>query len=200
MEIKDREFKTPEELVDFVIRECGDMEYQWEEDKFLTIGEDKLFTDQSVSSFNPNYILYCNVLLDKNFNLTIEELTVSNLKLDDLEKGWLDKLDSLIILDVSDNFLTYIPELPKNLVALYCSDNQLIKLPELPKNLKELWCDNCNLLTIPELPKNLRVLNCIGNNLKELPKFPNSLRNLYFRDNDFDNETVKRINKFIDDF
>ena len=71
MEIKDREFKTPEELVDFVIRECGDMEYQWEEDKFLTIGEDKLFTDQSVSSFNPNYILYCNVLLDKNFNLTI---------------------------------------------------------------------------------------------------------------------------------
>ena len=46
---------------------------------------------------------------------------------------------------------------------LNCSNNKLTSLPVLPKNLKELYCYNNKLTSLPVLPENLKDVLFYGN-------------------------------------
>ena len=59
-------------------------------------------------------------------------------------------------LNVSDQKLTKLPELPDNLKELFCYVNKLTILPELPATLETLYCYNNNLTMLPELSDNLK--------------------------------------------
>ena len=48
-------------------------------------------------------------------------------------------------LNIRNQNLTYLPELPDSLEYLYCENNQLTELPELPDSLEYLLCRNNQL-------------------------------------------------------
>ena len=93
----------------------------------------------------------------------------------------LPDLSSFILLtnlDCSMNQLTWLPELPPNLIYLKCNNNKLWWLPELPQSLNLLNCCNNFLDCLPKLPKKLRYLDCAYNVLIELPDIPVCLKSL----------------------
>ena len=69
----EREFKTPKELLDFVLTECGEMKYGYSGSltiKNYTVG---------------NYILLASQLLERYFNRTFNELSIINIYLTEIE-------------------------------------------------------------------------------------------------------------------
>ena len=82
---------------------------------------------------------------------------------------------------LNDKQLKHLPELINftNLLSLYCSNNKLTYLPSLPRNLKYLYC-RCNKLTsLPTLPQSLEILLCDSNKIISLPVLPKNLERLY---------------------
>lgn len=73
------------------------------------------------------------------------------------------KLDRRGLLDVRDQGLTSLDELPSGIKMLYCFRNKLESLPVLPEGLVTLLC--------------------YSNNIKYLPVLPNSLKEFVFHDN-----------------
>lgn len=81
----------------------------------------------------------------------------------------LNKFKALKLLDVSDNRLTIIKNVPITLEELFCPGNQLTVLPEI-KNLDRLNC-NLNKLTRIAPYQNLRILHCSFNKIDDIPNF-----------------------------
>jgi len=89
--------------------------------------------------------------------------------------------DDVDRIDVSDEYLNYLPDLSrfKKLKELYCNGNYLTSLPVLPKTLEKLNCGYNGLTLLPNLPENLKVLYCSNNQLTSLPVLPEKLKELY---------------------
>lgn len=89
--------------------------------------------------------------------------------------------DTLETLIHRGGYYPCIYNLPPALKILDLSEQRIERLPELPETLEVLILTNCyTLKELPELPPNLRVLdiqNC--RKLKELPDFPDSLEELW---------------------
>lgn len=83
-------------------------------------------------------------------------------------------LAALEFLDVSENSLTSLPELPGRLGTLFCSNNSLTSLPDL-KRVRVMSCQD-NLLT--SLPASDRLLNleALRNPLGTIPYYPKALK------------------------
>jgi len=104
----------------------------------------------------------------------------------------LTRFKSLKVLDCSNNKLTLLPSLPRNLKTLYCFNNQLTSLPDLPQNLEQLDCFNNQLMSLPTLPQNLEILYCYNNpiyktinegnliKIKQNIQILNNFRHLYY--------------------
>ena len=152
MEIPD--IKTVNELLDFVLTECGNSTFQYySHNRELDMHEVGVL----------NYILYAYKLMEEKFGYGFKNL-------------------SLNLTDISEIPEDFFKEM--NLEFLYCSDNHgLKKLPELPKNLKKLICCDSNLIELPELPDTLEYLSCEKNQLQKLPKLPEHLMVLDWKDN-----------------
>lgn len=97
-----------------------------------------------------------------------ESLTLNHLSLTSLPNA-LNKLTTLKQLDVTDNCLTHLPELPAKLVKLKVSDNRLTGLPELPATLRSLEASRNDLATLPILPRNLVKCSLNHNLLTQIP-------------------------------
>jgi len=93
--------------------------------------------------------------------------------------------DSTETLNISNNKISEINELPQNLLDLNCSYNPKLSFINLfPNCLVSLRCSFCNLEFLPPLPKTLK--NCYVNNnkLTELPSFEKTqLIKLHCQDN-----------------
>ena len=172
MEIKDK-FKTPEELIDFVLSECGDIEY----DHFHYKGRITL----TIKSQNPilDYVSYINLLLKEQFSRSINQFSISNVSITTIPADFFKNFNELEYFACDMNELTELPELPDSLEDLLCASNQLIELPKLPKKLKHLFCQSNQLTELPKLPEKLVYLYCGENQLIELPELPKSLNTLY---------------------
>ena len=96
-------------------------------------------------------------------------------------------------MDVSDQKLISLPDLPDSLKELYCFNNKLTKLPELPDTLKILDCVNNKLTSLPELPDTLYYLSCSNNQLTSLPELPDTLNYLHCSNNKFEEPIKKEI-------
>ena len=89
--------------------------------------------------------------------------------------------DDTTKIDVSGKCLTELPDLSrfKNLIKLYCSNNILTSLPPLNKNLKILNCSFNFLTSLPPLNENLEILYCYNNRLTSIPQLNENLKQLY---------------------
>lgn len=84
----------------------------------------------------------------------------------------------------------------KNLKILNIDNNNLIHLPELPDSIEILECCSNNIQKLPNLPRNLQTLDCQFNKIKKLPEnliALRNLRNLYIVGN-FTELTIQQIN------
>jgi len=186
-EIKD--FKTPEELFDFVLKECSDLDYIFEESVLML----KVKGD----TFSGIKILYATQLYERFFHKKLKTLRIL-IKINDLGDDWVYQLD-IQSFNVSGIGLTKLPELPENLISLDCSMNNISVLPELPKNLQLLYCENNKIKELSELPDTLKILWCQKNFLTELPELPNGLKELSCHSNQIDKlyELPKKITKHM---
>lgn len=66
----------------------------------------------------------------------------------------------------TDNHISNLPRLPKNLDTLICHNNIINFLPDLPNNLKLLDCSNNQLTCLPFLPSSIDSLVATGNNIQ----------------------------------
>ena len=82
-------------------------------------------------------------------------------------------------LNVSNQLLTMLPDLPATLTELRCSTNNLTGLPTLPAGLKVLNCYSNQLTALPALPNGFQAIACGLNRLSALPDLPPSL--IYLR-------------------
>jgi Leucine-rich repeat (LRR) protein len=106
-------------------------------------------------------------------------------------------------LDISNNQLVELPELPEGLEAIWCYNNHLTHLPPFPESLRHLYAHGnhietvtCfprkmhiislhhnHLQTLPTLPQELDSFHCEHNRFQRLPPLPENLRHLYCYDN-----------------
>lgn len=106
------------------------------------------------------------------------------------------ELDSIFTLNVRDNNLVEMPNVPiQNLNTLECSYNklrvisssgkipQLRSLSDLYPYLQSLYCDNNELISLPRLHSNLDTLECSNNLLTVLPPLPEDLKVLKCNNN-----------------
>lgn len=104
-------------------------------------------------------------------------LLFSHKKINDIA----DKLEHLFINDCN---ISYLPNLTKfnKLQTLDLSNNNLLKLPELPKSLEELIVKNNNLTKISNDLPNLIRLDCDNNSITEL-NISNKIERLHLNKN-----------------
>ena len=91
----------------------------------------------------------------------------------------LSRYTKLIKLDISNNQLTHLDNLPDGLQKLCCNFNQLIHLDNLPYGLQELYCSGNQLSHIDNLPHGLQILYCNHNKLTHVDNLPYELQELY---------------------
>jgi Leucine-rich repeat (LRR) protein len=115
----------------------------------------------------------------------------------------LSRFTNLKDLDISNNHLVELPELPEGLEAIWCYNNHLTHLPPFPESLRHLYV-HCNqietvtsfprkmhiislhhnqLQSLPTLPEELDSFHCEHNRFERLPPLPENLRHLYCYDN-----------------
>jgi hypothetical protein len=81
----------------------------------------------------------------------------------------LERFSHLTHLNISNNKLAALPELPGCLMHLNCSENNIAEIFILPKNLVSLNCNSNLLLKIHIVPDTLETLDCRYNHLRVLP-------------------------------
>jgi len=155
--MKNKEFKTPEELLDFVLTECSDINWALEPDyRALDIEE---------GPFDIEKIYYAYHLLIEKFNYKIISISMTSLNLtdDDFKGDWLSKID-VDSINLSNNNLTKFPEFNDSVESVDIDNNNIEIIEKLPKNLRYLDCQENPLKKLPGvLPKNLEKFNCSKN-------------------------------------
>ena len=132
---------------------------------------------------------YLNIEEDK-FTATemakIEELHLSGMNITAISDatGLSSYFSSLKVLDISNNSIKNLPNLPTSLVELNCSSNNISALTPLPEGLKILNCSNNSLPGLPDLPATLTSLDCSNNKLPGLPDLPAALTSFDCSDNE----------------
>jgi E3 ubiquitin-protein ligase SspH2 len=81
----------------------------------------------------------------------------------------LERFILLTDLNIGNNYLSVLPELPSSLEYLNCSDNNITELFILPAGLKRLNCNNNRITKIHMIPNTLDILECQYNFLRTLP-------------------------------
>jgi hypothetical protein len=95
----------------------------------------------------------------------------------------IDRFTNLQCLSCDNNYLIYLPRLPKSICILSCLHNKLTSLPKLPSNLQQLYCSYNPLNSLPTLPENLQYLYCENNKITSLPSLPSNLLHLHITSN-----------------
>lgn len=118
-------------------------------------------------------------LPDTLSKLNVKELQLQNNNLISLP----DLPPHLESLYVGGNGLATPPQLPATLINLNLENNCFAQLPALPPGLQTLHASNNRLQHLNELPAALRGLNVSGNDLTSLPPLPEKLVGLDVRGN-----------------
>ena len=88
--------------------------------------------------------------------------------------------EGLKVLEVGDNKIPVIDNLPSGLETFNCSSQKITDgdfkfTAKLPEGLRSFLCYDCDLEELPELPSTLKTLDCSENQLTKLPELPASL-------------------------
>ena len=122
---------------------------------------------------------YPTCMNGNQLDITCLEITnEENLNLNSMQIQNIDGIQyftNLKVLEVLENNITSISQLPTTLVKFDCSMNQLNQLPSLPNTLEELSCAMNRLTNLPILPNSLKVLYCNFNEITNLPYLPSNL-------------------------
>jgi len=102
----------------------------------------------------------------------IQYLNLSKNQIKSLPKGLATQLPNLRMLDLSNNRLLSVPELPPYITELYLNDNLITELDILPAMCKKLSLANNALQSLPsELPPELLALDISNNpDIEQLPE------------------------------
>jgi len=124
------------------------------------------------------------IIWDNSVPKRIVELNLSDLGLTTL--GTALPGGALLALDISNNNIAGLPDLPDTLMWLDVSENPLAGLPYLPAGLVEFYCNDCGLTDLPvanptttlRIPSSLLILEARDNQLDGLPALPTGLQYL----------------------
>lgn len=141
--------------------------------------------------------------LQRRYPEDTKKIDLGSLKLEYLPS--LKRFSKLKLLDISNNQLHHLPELPEGLDVLYCHRNQLTSLRNVPSTVTILMAD-CNKLKrisseeIPSVkylcvaqnqierivgfPQRLEYFYACANEFNSLPPFPDTLTTINVSDND----------------
>ena len=145
-------FKTPLELIKFILEECSDMSYGFGNDPKWTPPYFYLSIDKN---FNLERFVWCCHLVKQQFDFNIDALVLRETV--ELPNNLLEQTELKAIRSYNTH-LYYLPKLPETLKFLDVSHNELIELPELPSGLEELYCQENNIEKLPKLPNSLKKL------------------------------------------
>uniref|UniRef100_A0A6C0JX15 Leucine-rich repeat protein n=1 Tax=viral metagenome TaxID=1070528 RepID=A0A6C0JX15_9ZZZZ len=117
--------------------------------------------------------MYQQTILDilDNYPYDIREINLSGMGLYSIPS--LERFSMLVRLNISNNNLTILPELPPSLMHLNCSENNITEIFILPDGLLSLNCNNNLLVKIHMVPHTLETLECKYNHLRTLPNLKN---------------------------
>jgi len=131
--MNEKKFKSLQELLDFVLKECGEMEWN------IHHNNNQL---RITKGFNLERIYYALYLSEKLKGIKIPRLDIWQLNLIDidLEGGWFEKMNTLKVLNCYDNQLTRLPKLPPHLELLDCHNNNITYLTKEILTIKNVSC------------------------------------------------------------
>ena len=123
---------------------------------------------------NSNSIITTRIIMSQTIQDVLDAYSPHITKLDLSKMGLysipsLERFVLLRELNIGNNYLSVLPELPSSLEYLNCSDNNIIELFILPEGLKTLNCNNNRITKIHMVPNTLDTLECRYNFLRTLP-------------------------------
>lgn len=86
-------------------------------------------------------------------------------------------------LEIYNNKIKRLENLPPNLTYLVCSNNEISLIENLPINLNHLGCSNNKISNIKNLPPYLFSLDFSNNLMKNMPLLPNTIQNINYSNN-----------------
>ena len=106
-----------------------------------------------------------NMIESVNVHHSVRELYISNNRLTNIE--YLSK--DLNVLDASNNAISRIDYIPGDVIELNLSNNKLHGIPILPRELLTFKISNNNLTSLSDIPHNLSLCDISYNRIKNLP-------------------------------
>ncbi len=134
--------------------------------------------------------------LPKVLNTTLKYLFVSENNIQSI--GNLSYLSKLVVLDLCNNKLKYLPILPDNLEELQIKHNNITNISNLVNcdYLKRIDCSDNNIQTIPIIDS-LEILVCSQNNIEHIPSL-RKLTKLVCAHNKISNISNLKLLEFLD--
>ena len=121
------------------------------------------------------YITRCYICLS-TYPITTNKIYLSNYGFKTIPS--LSKYSNLYFLNLTNNSLTTLPELPPSLSQLVCNNNKLTSLPKLPDGLTLLDVRDNDISVMPVLPSFLTTLLISGNKIRVVENLPNTISRL----------------------
>lgn len=110
------------------------------------------------------------------------KLDLSNCNLSSIPKE-VEKLKWLQTLNMNNNYIRVIQNLPYSLKKLYISENHITKIENLPSSLTRLNITLNRISVIEKLSNNLRELYISENQIEKIENLPSGINRLYINSN-----------------
>jgi hypothetical protein len=96
-------------------------------------------------------------------------------------------------LEIDNNRIKRIDNLPPNLTDFFCSNNKISCIENLPANLKYLFCSNNIITIINNLPPNLISFDFSNNSMNTMPLLPMTLQHLNYSNNPIPLDSLPKL-------
>jgi len=169
-----------EHILDFDKKQLAEIPLNLEKGNYLSL------LDNNISKINniPNYISKINIGHNK---IRVLENLPTGLRVLYAHSNLISNIDklntpNLVCLNLSDNFLTSIVNVPPNVKNLFLRKNFISLIKNLP-NLDYLNLENNEIKNLENLPFTLKTLNVSKNYITHIKNLHFGLQNLYIRKN-----------------
>jgi Leucine-rich repeat (LRR) protein len=156
---------------------------------------DRIYEDiPNIELTTSKFVKLSDITMFNKIPLDVEYLDISDIRLIEIP-SIVKKFVNLKVLNLNNNNVSYINNLPDSIILLYCEHNNIQFLNKLPNSLLVIHCCRNRINNITNLPQHIENIHCSNNVINSLHSLPNSMHTLHCSNNSM--ETLELPNSLV---